>query len=540
MIYSLLAYRKKIVICSLALLLMGSICSITFTFGQVPDFTYNLNDNEILEFSSYLGGTGDESGASANLNYLGDSVVDSEGNIIVVGRTSSTDFPVKDALQATNHGNIDITISKFSVNGSLIFSTYFGGSENEWATGVALDSSDNIVFAGTTGSPDFPLKSAYQSTLLGGSEGDADCFVAKISKDGQSLLYSTYFGGTGSDWCYTMAVDANNRIAITGTTYSSNLPLVNPFQSTNKGQLDCFVTLFAANGQSVIFSTLLGGTGADAGRGIIFDENNDIFLTGQMGSCTLSTSGVFQVGFGGGAADAYVAKFKANGSLEFYSFLGGTGYDRANGIALDSQGNILITGHTTSPDFPTANPYQAACAGSLDVFVAKIDPLGQNLNFSTYIGGSSSDNGYSITLDSEDNIVVTGQTNSLNYPTNFEPLLPISSGVNILASKLSSDGSTLLFSSMIGGTYTDVGVSVSWYDNDSFIILGFTYSTDLPTSNAFQEEFGGVCDMFIMKVEFPNILPTETANSISFIGISFTLITSILIILIDKKKIEKN
>ena len=167
---------------------------VSSTVGLLNSDTYFEQD--LLEFSSYFGGTGDEQGAAASLHFLADIVVDSEGDIIVVGRSANGDFPIKSAYKATNNGGIDVTISKFSSNGSLIFSTYLGGSAHDWANCVALDSNDNIVIGGTTGSSDFPLASPYQDTLMGGTEGDADCFIAKLSKNGQSLLYSTYFGST--------------------------------------------------------------------------------------------------------------------------------------------------------------------------------------------------------------------------------------------------------------------------------------------------------------------------------------------------------
>jgi len=259
-------------------------------------------DFEILEFSTFLGGTGDEQGTLSNLHYLGDVVVDSEGNIIVVGSTSSTDFPVLNAYQDTFAGNIDVTVSKFSPEGTLLFSTYLGGSANDWANCVTLDSSDNIIIGGVTGSTDFPLEDPYQDTCMGGTESNADCFITKLAKNGQSLIFSTYFGNTGSDWCYSICVNNANQIAITGTTYSSNLPLLNPYQATHRGSLESFVTLFAANGQSLVFSTFLGSPGWDTGRGVSFDSNGDLLATGQMASVNIGTPGVFQQSFGGGSS----------------------------------------------------------------------------------------------------------------------------------------------------------------------------------------------------------------------------------------------
>ncbi|MDF1537406.1 MAG: hypothetical protein P1Q69_00675 [Candidatus Thorarchaeota archaeon] len=178
--------RMKAIIVILVLLFLGA-------FFQVEASTEN-DQLELIDFSSYFGGSGDESmGASYA---FGDTVDDSMGNIILVGATYSEDFPIKNAYQDHLNGNRDSIIAKFHPNGSLIFSTYFGGSAQELITGVDVDSEDNIIIAGITGSPDYPLVNPLQSTFTGGNEGNADCFITKFSQDGQSLLFSTFFGGT--------------------------------------------------------------------------------------------------------------------------------------------------------------------------------------------------------------------------------------------------------------------------------------------------------------------------------------------------------
>ncbi|MBN2228373.1 MAG: SBBP repeat-containing protein, partial [Candidatus Thorarchaeota archaeon] len=218
--------------------------------------TTEVNPVDLIDFSTYFGGTGDD--RIETISYaFGSTVVDSQGNIIVVGRTESTDFPLKDAFQDHINGISDGTISKFSPNGSLIFSTYLGGSAQEVPTGVAVDSDDNIIIGGVTGSSDFPLLNPLQSNFTGGTEGDADCFITKFSEDGQSLIFSTYFGGTGSDWLYTLNADSSGRIAISGTTESDDFPVLNAHQNTRSGTLDVFITLIEADGQSVLFSSYL-------------------------------------------------------------------------------------------------------------------------------------------------------------------------------------------------------------------------------------------------------------------------------------------
>ncbi|MHA1308540.1 MAG: SBBP repeat-containing protein [Candidatus Heimdallarchaeota archaeon] len=329
--------------------------SLVLVQGNEENQSENLTScafNELVDFSTYLGGTGDELGVAASLHFLAEVIVDSAGNIIVVGRSAATDFPTLNAYQATNAGSIDATVSKFAPDGTLLFSTYLGGAYHDWANCVALDSDDNIIIGGITGSANFPLENPYQDTLLGGSESNADIFVSKLSSNGQTLMYSTYFGHTGSDWCYSIACNDAGQIAFTGTTLSLNFPLVNPTQLSSSGFTEGYLTLLNADGQSIKFSTYLGSTSYDQGRGVTFDGNGDVLLTGFMGTANHGTDGVFQKNFAGSSSDAYLAKFKANGTMKYFSFLGGSGLERANDIQVDSENNIIITGYTSSENFP--------------------------------------------------------------------------------------------------------------------------------------------------------------------------------------------
>ncbi len=505
---------------------------------------------DILEFSTFLGGTGDEQGTLASLHYLGDIVVDSEGNIIVVGRTSSTDFPVLNAYQDTLAGNIDVTVSKFSPNGTLLFSTYLGGSAHDWANCVTLDSSDNIIIGGVTGSTDFPVKDPYQGTCMGGTESNADCFITKLAKNGQSLIFSTYFGHTGSDWCYSICVNSANQIAITGTTYSTNLPLLNPYQAIHRGSLESFVTLFAADGQSLVFSTFLGSSGWDTGRGVVFDSNGDLLVTGQMASVDITTPGVFQQNFGGGSSDAFLAKFKNNGTLLYFSFLGGSEFDRANDIHIDSENYIVITGYTYSDNFPTENAYQDFRVASEEIFVTKVNNSGTNLIFSSYIGGSHMDEGFGLTIDDEDNILVTGKTLSADFPSYFDSNCTFSMSDCILI-KFDKDG-TLLFTTILGGAGEDLGAEIAFCNGNTTVIMGFTKSADLPTCNAYQDTYGGSCDLFVMKVQNTDLVidqpvlpPTVTSSETptddtTFIGFTMVAIPITLLVYLTHRRRKKS
>ena len=492
---------------------------------------------DLVDFSTFLGGTGDDSIESISYAF-GSTTVDSKGNIILVGRTASTDFPLRDAYQDHLNGDSDGTISKFHPNGSLIFSTYFGGSAQEVPTDVAVDSDDNIIIAGVTGSPDFPLMNPLQSNFTGGSEGSADCFITKFSEDGQSLLFSTYFGGTGSDWCYTMNVDSSDRIAISGTTESVNFPLLNAHQSTHSGALDIFVSLLEADGQSLLFSTYLGTPGIDHGRRVVFDSQGDLLLAGMAANGDLATEGVYQEEHAGGGSDAFLAKFKTNGTLVYLTFLGGAVEEWANDLAVDSQGNAIVTGFTTSVDFPTKNAYQDERAGSFEEFIAKLTPDGKDIVFSTYLGGSSADYGNAVATDSQDRIIVTGQTTSADFPTTI-PISSLESYYNNVSLVVLGPDGSLLFSMVFGGANHDIGIGVTWHSDDSYIVVGYTASADFPVYEAYQGTYGGDSDMFVMKIDLQGLIDLpQSGFPIGFLegGIVVGIIAVVALALFVRKR----
>ena len=537
--------NRRVVLFGVFVLILFSATFITpienQSLQQNHHYFTEVDDEELLEFSTYFGGSGDEMGLSASLHYLGDTVVDSEGNIIIVGRSAASDFPIKDAYQETKGGSIDATISKFSPNGSLIFSTFLGGFADDWANCVTLDSSDNIIVGGVTGSENFPLKNAYQDTNNGGTESNADCFISKLSSDGQTLLYSTYFGGTGSDWCYSIATDASNRIAFTGTTYSRNLPMVNANQTTTAGQLEAYVVVLSSNGKSVVFSSYISSSGFDAGRGIDFDSSGNLFVTGQIGPSTKGTADVIQPTFAGGA-DAFIAKFTSSGTLTTFTYLGGSLFERANDLAIDNENNVILTGYSQSADYPTSNAFQNFTIGSYEVVISKLSNDLEELIFSTYLGGSSSDFGYGVTTDSENNVYVTGDVSSTDLPAYYN-FCNSRGKSDVLLAKFQSNGD-LLFSAAIGGSELDIGVEIAVCDSNSTAIVGFTTSSNLPTKNAYQDAYAGACDLFILRVETidmeietlvpvtetPTPTPTEEggAGLVTFVLVSIPAITLIV------------
>jgi hypothetical protein len=372
-----------------------------------------------LVYSTYLGGSGQDYGTRIAL--------DASGDAYVTGYTNSTDFPVQNALQSENAGGFDVFVAELSADGaSLIYSTYWGGSGDDIGTGVAVDSSGNAYISGYTASPDFPVTSGALQANYGG--GDHDGFVVKVSLRGAELGYSTFLGGSADDYAYGVAVDSAGDAYVTGATNSPNFPTVNAFQPNYAGGLcavapntfpcyDAFVAKLNPAGSALIYSTYLGGTGSDYGYAIALDGSSNAYVTGYTTSTNFpTTAGAFQRVFGG-SYDAFVAKLDGAGSALVYStYLGGTGTEIGYDVAVDSSGRAFVTGYNYGGDFPTVLPLQAQNAGFYDAFVSVADATGSSLAFSTYLGGSLDEEGLGISLDPSANAYVTGGTFSLDFP----------------------------------------------------------------------------------------------------------------------------
>ncbi|MGH8594524.1 MAG: SBBP repeat-containing protein, partial [Gammaproteobacteria bacterium] len=303
----------------------------------------------VLVYSTYLGGNGFDGGIGI--------AVDDSGQAYVTGATTSTDFPTRNPLQpALGGGDLDAFVTKLNRAGSkLVYSTYLGGTDDENTNGIAVDRFGQAYVTGFTQSTDFPTQDPLQPALSGGF---ADAFVAKLNRTGSKLVYSTYLGGTGNDDGIGIAVHSGQAY-VAGFTDSTDFPIQNPLQSAFGGSLDAFVVKLNRTGSKLVYSTYLGGTGDDDAIGIAVDHSGNAYVTGLAGSTDFPTRNPLQPGFGGGFFDAFVAKLNRAGSKLVYStYLGGTDFDQAFGIAVDRFGQAYVTGHTASPDFPTQDPLQ--------------------------------------------------------------------------------------------------------------------------------------------------------------------------------------
>ena len=380
-------------------------------------FVSKLNaEGSALVYSTYLGGSGGDSGAGI--------AVDSSGNAYLVGGTNSTDFPTVNPMQATNKSPTKGTdfVAKLNASGSaLVYSTYLGGSGGDNPGGIAIDSSGNAYLGGGTRSPDFPTVNPLQRDL----KGTGNAFVAKLNAAGSALIYSTYLGGSGTDWASALALDPSGNAYVTGLTQSTDFPTVNPIQATNKATPGWtgFVAEVNAAGSALVYSTYLGGSGLDEGNGIAVDSSGSAYVTGQTGSTDFPTVNPLQASnksVGEFPCTAFVAKLSASGSALVYStYLGGSGGDEGEGIAVDSFGNAYVTGDTSSTDFPIANAIQASLGApnAANAFVAELNASGSALVYSTYLGGSKSDGSGAVAVDISGNAYLSGVTTSTDFPT---------------------------------------------------------------------------------------------------------------------------
>ncbi|MFO0793736.1 MAG: SBBP repeat-containing protein [Candidatus Brocadiaceae bacterium] len=447
--------------------------------------------------------------------------VDKAGNAYITGYTSSADFPLKHPIQGTYGGGYDAFVTKINSSGSdIVYSTYLGGSLYDEGNGIAVDTGGNAYITGSTRSTDFPLKSPIQGAH-GGSYDDA--FVTKINADGSSLVYSTYLGGSGGDLGHGIAVDTGGHAYITGQT-SGDFPLKNPIQAGpgSVGYWDAFVTKINARGSRLVYSTYLGGEKHDFGFAITVDTAGNAYITGSTESVGFPLRNPIQ-GNMGGISDAFVTKIDAAGSSLVYStYLGGSeggplqkpAYDGGYGIAVDTAENAYITGHTVSTNFPLKNPVQGANAGVIDAFVTKINASGSTLVYSTYLGGSYNEYGEGIAADKRGNAYITGWTYSTDFPLR-NPIQGAKAGVfDAFVTKINAAGSSLVYSTYLGGSGGDIGFGIAADTGGNPYITG-AGSTDFPLQNPIQGANAGRGDAFVTKINSGPVVITKPATKVT-------------------------
>ena len=480
------------------------------TTGQSYGFQLGLYDrNQILiidpvwlPFSTFLGGNGDDPAIGIT--------VDAAGNCYVTGQTTSNDFPTVNAYKNTCGGLSDVFVTKLNPTGTgLEFSTFLGGSGDEKGRAIAVDATGSCYITGFTSSSDFPVVSAYQDTYGG---GDTDAFVTKLNPTGTGLEFSTFLGGSSFEWGRGIAVDGVGQSYVTGFTYSSDFPVVNAYQDTYGGGIDVFVAKLMGN--MLLYSTFLGGSGNEHGRGIAVDAKWNIYVTGYTSSSDFPVVSAYQDTYGGGI-DVFVTKLTGTG-LEFSTFLGGSDSEEGRGIAVDGFGNIYVTGVTFSSDFPVVSAYQDTFGGGdRDAFVAKLNAAGTGLEFSTFLGGSGDEYANDIAVDVAGNCYITGSAFSRDFPmVNAHQDTYGGGDRDAFVTKLNPTGTGLEFSTFLGGSGGDYGNGIAVDAVGNCYITGSTYSRDFPVVNAYQDTHGGGdFDAFVTKLSVDTIAPSISLTS---------------------------
>ena len=469
-------------------------------FRRVADGTvvfdigaYDVQQDLIIDpliSSTYFGRAGNDIATAV--------ATDSSGNVYVAGYTDSTD------LTTTRIGpvrGVDAFVAKFQPDGrTLVYCTYLGGSSDDRALGLAVDSSGNAFLTGSTTSADFPAVNAYKPGLTGSS----DAFIAKLDPFG-GLLFSTYFGGDGSESGNGIALDAAGNIYVAGaTTSSSAFRTVVSYQSRAAAGSDAFVIKFNTTGTALLYAAYVGGGADERARAIAVNAAGEAYITGETTSLDFLVVNAFQP-VPGGNQDAFLAKINAAGTgLLFSTYVGGaggtTGFQESGGaIALDPAGNVYIAGTTSSTDFPLLKAWQTAYSGgSSDVFVCKAGSTG-TLVYSSYLGGNSVDVASAIAVTSSGVVYVGGYTASTNFPGTAATQTSNHGFYDAFVTQIGLDGA-IVQTEYIGGAGSDAANAIALTTGEQLFVAGQTTSSDFPVSGPFQAQTGGGLDAFLFRM----------------------------------------
>jgi hypothetical protein len=469
-----------------------------FVLPEGYDPTYPLVIDPELVYSTFLGGSSMEDGYAI--------AVDGTGSAYVTAHTVSSDFPTTaGAFDTSYNGGMygDVFVAKLNAAGmGLVYATFLGGSDSDIGEAIAVDGVGSAYVTGYTYSSDFPTTAEAFNTNHNGYE---DAFVVKLNATGTGLVYATFLGGSGWDYGHAIAVDGADSAYVMGRTASSDFPTTEGAFDTsyNGGYWDTFVVKLNATGTGLSYATFLGGSGGEA---IAVDGAGSAYVTGFTESSDFpTTEGAFDTSYNGGDLDTFVVKLNAAGTgLSYATFLGGSGGDVGEGIAVDGVGSAYVTGCTSSSDFPTTPGAFDTNYSSHDAFVVKLNAAGTGLAYSTFLGGGDRDSGGAIAVDGAGSAYVTGHTHSPDFPTTagaFDTSYNGNSDPFVV--KVNAAGTGLAYATFLGGSSGDIGHGIAVDGAGSAYVTGGTSSSDFPTTaGAFDTNYNGG-DAFVTKLALP-------------------------------------
>lgn len=493
------------------------------------------------------------------------------GHIFAGGWTESSDLQTTPGVyQKDYQANRDGFVSKFLINASkheLVFTTYIGTSDHDEVRAITADGSKNIYLACMTKSRNFPMVSSFNNTYF----GEFDAVIMKINAEGNSILWSGYFGGSKDDIPNCIALNKGEQVYVAGETYSTNIDVRQPAYNTNKGQSDVFLVKISSTGQSILNSTYYGGSQRDAAYAMDIDDMDNVFITGETFSGNIPVIPWRTGGWGGstvferpfdntanGGSDAFIVKFIGGGTgVEYSTYFGGSANDIGKAIIANPDGSVFIAGNTqretVNPNtFPVSDiAFQAEHRGGWDIFIAKVSKIitstsmgqtykRQELEAGTYLGGSRDEDLCSILrFQTQNQLYVIGSTNSNNFPIIGDNTNKYYGQRDITISEISINLNALTYSNYYGGNKDDVPTSAIMDEWGHLIIAGYTASEnfDFQGRKELQKTYGGgESDGFIFKMTNFNLsLNYPSGNESICTGSNFNIQWSSANIPLDSK-----
>lgn len=479
--------------------------------------SFNPSGNLLLN-STFIGGGGYSLGAAI--------ARDSGSGVYIAGETSSWNFPNWPGFTPYT-GKHDAFVTKLNaITGEMVYGTFIGGTDEDSGAGIAVNATGEVYLTGTTRSDDFPTSVVTFDNSYNGGAGDA--FFVKLSADGTYFEYATYLGGSSTDGGAGIAVDGAGYAYVTGDTQSGDFPsTAGAYQAVPPGSRDAFVVKLSPAGSALTYATFLGGSASDDGRAIAVDGNGYAFITGVTSSANFPHTPSVWDGSLGGSTDAFVTRLNQAGSgLVYSTFLGGSSSDYGNDIAVDSSGAAFVTGQTFSTDFPTTfEVFDSSYNTGSDAFVTQLNAAGNQLVYSTFLGGSATDIGHGLAVDAAGQAAVTGSTNSYDYPTVFGSGDTTGDGSDdVFVTELDATGAGLVYSTYLGGRNDDRGFDIAMDAAGGLFVTGMTNSPDFPTrEDASDPDFDGTFEAFAAYLQLLPPAPSDlVASAVSTSQIDLT------------------